>query len=158
MSQVRRIASNSSLVNTKIVADAPEFIPKYKSDGAACADLVANVPEGEVEIGPGRTAVIDCGFRMQIPAGFEVQVRARTSMARKGVVVTNGPGTIDDDYRGRVMVILTNTGLQHVRVRHLERVAQIAIKPVWYFHWEEVEELDDTERGDGAFGSTGSTA
>jgi dUTP pyrophosphatase len=146
-------------VPTKIVADDPIFKPKYKSRGAACCDLVANIPEGSVRLIPGSTVVVDCGFRMQLRPGYEALVRPRTSLAKKSIIITNSPGTIDDDFRGRVRCIMSNIGHDIVEIKHLDRVAQMALKPVWYFAWEDCQEddLDATERGDGMFGSTGSS-
>jgi len=157
---VRPLNVYMSRIPTKIVADHDDFIPKYKSKGAACCDLVANIPPDEtgkqvVTITPNTTVRIDCGFSMQLPVGYEAQVRARGSMASRGLVVTNAPGTIDDDYRGRIMVLLTNVGREVINIRHKERFAQIALKPVWYFVWDSVDSLDTSERQDGAFGSTG---
>lgn len=136
------------------------FIPMYKTKGSAAADLVANVepdPVGkrELRLMPGHVVTVDCGFRMALEPGWEAQIRARSGLARSGVQVTNGIGTIDDDYRGRVQVILNNAGKEIVVIKHGDRVAQMALKPVYYFNWNIVSELDDTERGDGGFGSTG---
>lgn len=132
----------------------------YKSRGAACADLIANIPaddrgERVIRLGPGHRETIDCGFSMALPPGWEAQIRPRSGMAQKGIQVTNAPGTIDDDYRGRLMVILNNTGREIVVIKHGDRFAQMALKPVFYFSWEVVNTLDETERGTDGFGSTG---
>ena len=153
-------ALTTNRIPVKIVADDPMFIPMYKSAGAAAADLVANVEpdengKREIRLLPGRLATVDCGFRMALPPGWEAQVRARSGLATRGVQVTNGVGTIDDDYRGRVCVLLNNAGREIVVIKHGERVAQMALKPVYYFQWNITAELDDTTRGDGGFGSTG---
>ena len=146
-------------IPTKIVADDPVFKPKYKSRGAACCDLVANIPEGSVRLRPGNNVLVDCGFRMQLMPGYEALVRPRTSLAKKNIVITNSPGTIDDDFRGRVVCIMSNNGHEVVEIKHLDRIAQMALKPVWYFAWEDCQEddLTSTERGEGMFGSTGSS-
>ena len=143
-------------ISTKIIADDPIFKPKYKTRGAGCCDLVANIPEGKITLMPGHTVVVDCGFRMQLTPGYEALVRPRTSLARKGVIITNSPGTIDDDFRGRVQCIMGNFGREIIEIKHLDRIAQMALKPVWYFAWDDVDELDSTDRGEGMFGSTGS--
>lgn len=132
----------------------------YKSKGAAAADLIANIPPNEtgeriIRLAPGHIETIDCGFSMALPPGWEAQIRCRSGMAQKGVQVTNGIGTIDDDYRGRLMVILNNAGREIVNIKHGDRFAQMALKPVWYFAWNMVNELDDTVRGEGGLGSTG---
>jgi dUTP pyrophosphatase len=92
---------------------------------------------------------------MALPPGWEAQIRPRSGLAQKGVQVTNSPGTIDDDYRGRLMVVLNNAGREIVNIKHGDRFAQMALKPVWYFSWNIVDELESTERGDAGFGSTG---
>ena len=147
-------------IPVKIKADSPQFIPMYKTKGAAAADLVANIPANEagervVHLGPGHIAVIDCGFNMALPPGWEAQVRCRSGLATRGVQVTNGIGTVDDDYRGRITVILNNAGREIVNIKHGDRFAQFALKPVWYFAWDVVDYLDETERGEGGMGSTG---
>lgn len=144
----------------KIKADSAQFVPMYKTKGSSCADLIANIPENDrgdrvVQLLPGHVVTIDAGFSMALPPGWEAQIRPRSGLAQKGIQVTNSPGTIDDDYRGRLGVILNNTGREIVNIRHGERFAQMALKPVWYFQWNIVSELDETERGEGGFGSTG---
>ena len=107
-------------------------------------------------IAPGRIALIPCGFAMSIPAGFEAQVRPRSGLATKlGVTVPNAPGTIDSDYRGEVKVALINLGPEPYAVTHGARIAQMVVAPVARAEVRVVEELDQTERGAGGFGSTG---
>jgi dUTP pyrophosphatase len=151
---------SNNRIPADIVPDDAMFIPMYKTPGSAAADLVANIePDGagrrEIKIGPGHIVTIDCGFRMALKPGWEVQIRARSGLARQGIQVTNGIGTIDEDYRGRVQVILNNAGREIVVIKHGDRIAQAALKPVYYFAWNVVTELDDTTRGQGGFGSTG---
>jgi len=157
--------SPTSLMNPRIPvdikADSPQFIPMYKTKGSAAADLVANIPENDrgdrfIQLLPGHVVTIDAGFCMALPSGWEAQIRARSSLAQKGVQVTNGPGTIDNDFRGRIQVILNNAGKEIVVIKHGERFAQMSLKPVWHFQWNMVDELDVTERGENGFGSTGS--
>jgi dUTP pyrophosphatase len=145
---------------TKIVADSPEFIPEYETSGAACCDLKANIPpdkDGQrtLYIGHMETVKVDVGFSIAIPSGFEAQVRPRSGFGAKAIIVPNSPGTIDEDYRGKMCVLLTNLNKEPRQIKHLERIAQLALKPVWYFDFEPVDTLDITERGDGGFGSTG---
>jgi dUTP pyrophosphatase len=109
-----------------------------------------------VVLQPGETALIPSGFRMEIPRGFEGQVRPRSGLAVKhNVGVLNSPGTIDADYRGEVKVILTNFGKTEFPVRRGDRVAQLVIVPVARAEWREVPDLDETARGEGGFGHTG---
>lgn len=146
----------SKNIPVEIVPDDPSFVPQYKSSGAAAADLLANLPnQDSLVISPGMTVVVDCGFSMALPPGWEAQVRPRSGLS-KTLSVLNSPGTIDDDYRGRIQVILKNhTSDSSYILRHKERFAQMLLKPVWYFDWKIAEKLDETERGGGGFGSTG---
>ena len=145
---------------TQIVADSPEFIPEYKTSGAACCDLKANIPPDEngqrtLYIGHMETVKVDVGFSIAVPPGYEAQIRARSGFAAKGMIVTNGIGTIDEDYRGKMCVLLTNLSGEPWPIHHLDRIAQMALKPVWHFGFEPVDTLDITERAEGGFGSTG---
>jgi len=154
-------------VVTKIVADDEAFIPKYQTEGSVCVDLVANIPQGEqddlnpAESGEIRlqhraTVMIDCGFSMGLKPGWKANISARSGWASKGLVVTNGPGKIDHDYTGRIKVIVTNVGQNNpIVIKHLDRIAQMEIEPVYQFEWEVVESLEETKRGAGGFGSTG---
>lgn len=147
-------------IRTSIVADSPEFIPEYKTIGAACCDLKANIPpdkDGQrtLYIGHMETVKVDVGFSFAVPPGYEAQVRARSGFAARGMIVTNGIGTIDEDYRGRMCVLLTNLSGEPWPIHHLDRIAQMALKPVWHFDFEPVDTLDTTDRGEGGFGSTG---
>lgn len=143
-------------VPVKIKADAPEFIPQYKTRGAAAADIVANIPENEIALEPNQIAVVDSGFSMEISDGWEVQIRARSGLATKGLQVTNSPGTIDSDYTGRIKIILNNTSNNTIKILHKDRIAQMVIKPVWRIKWTTVNEIEKTtDRGPNGFGSTG---
>lgn len=152
--------TTSNRIPARIVVDDPMFIPMYKTAGAACCDLVANIPPDgngrpEIKLLPGRQAMVDCGFSMALEPGWEAQIRCRSGMANSGIQLTNGVGTLDDDFRGRVCVLLNNVGKDIVVIKHGDRVAQMALKPVYYFNWNIVTELDATDRGEGGFGSTG---
>ncbi|HQH79287.1 MAG TPA: dUTP diphosphatase [Synergistaceae bacterium] len=128
-------------------------LPAYGSEGAAGMDLVA---AEESVLLPGEWASVGTGIRLEIPPGFEGQVRPRSGLALKhGVTVLNSPGTIDGDYRGEVRVILINHGRDPFTVSRGDRIAQLVIAPVTRFALEEVEELEKTSRGSGGFGSTG---
>jgi dUTP pyrophosphatase len=127
--------------------------PSYATDGAAGLDVVA---AEELTLGPGARHAVATGFAIAIPPGFEVQVRPRSGLALKhGITCLNTPGTIDADYRGEVKIILANLGSEPFEVRRGERIAQLVPAPVLKASFEEVEDLDDTDRGAGGFGSTG---
>lgn len=132
-------------------------LPTYETAGAAGMDLRAAVPAGaEIVLAPGERAMIPTGFQMAVPAGFEAQVRPRSGLAaRRGVTCLNTPGTIDSDYRGEVQVVLINLGQTAFEVRRGDRIAQLVICPVAQGEWLEVDELGNTTRGGGGFGSTG---
>jgi dUTP pyrophosphatase len=135
-------------------ADLP--LPSYESPGAAGMDLRAAV-ETPIELAPGERAAVPTGLAIALPTGFEGQVRPRSGVAlRDGVTTLNTPGTIDADYRGEVKVILINHGAKPVRIERGDRIAQLIIAPVVQAVWSEVASLDETGRGAGGFGSTGS--
>lgn len=133
-------------------------LPKYATNGSAGMDLYASLPEDKVFVlGPfeGR-AVINTGIAIQIPIGYEAQIRPRSGNALNyGVTVLNTPGTIDPDYRGEVGVILINHGFSDFVIKHGDRIAQMVIAPIKRIDWKVVEELDPTTRGEGGFGHTG---
>jgi dUTP pyrophosphatase len=125
------------------------------SQGASGCDLVAAVTE-PVTLLPGERRLIPTGLRLALPPGYEGQVRPRSGLAlRYGVTCLNSPGTIDADYRGEIGVILVNLGQEPFEVQRGERIAQLVVAPVERVEWEEVGELDATERGAGGFGHTG---
>jgi dUTP pyrophosphatase len=128
-------------------------LPVYATDGAAGMDVVS---AEDVTIAPGARYAVATGLALAIPPGFEVQVRPRSGLALKhGITVPNTPGTIDSDYRGELKVILINLGAEAFEVRRGDRVAQLVLAPVTRATWQAVEELDETARGEGGFGSTG---
>ena len=139
-------------------ADPTFGLPVYESDGAAGADLRANLPDGPVTLPPMGRALISTGLHMAIPTGFEVQVRPRSGLALKhGITLPNSPGTIDADYRGVVGVIVLNASAETFEVSHGMRIAQLVVSPVLQARFEAVTILDETSRGSGGFGSTGAT-
>ncbi len=130
-------------------------LPAYATTDSAGMDLMS-AEAGDVTLAPGGRAMIATGLAMQLPSGFEAQVRPRSGLAAKhGITVLNSPGTIDADYRGEVKVILINLGDAPVTLARGERVAQMVIAPVTQAKWQEVPTLDETARGAGGFGSTG---
>ena len=143
-------------------ADRDLGLPTYETVGAAGADLRANLPydlrDAGIEISPGGRALIPTGLRLEIPMGYEVQVRARSGLALKhGITLANAIGTIDSDYRGDLGVILWNGGADTFRVTHGMRIAQMVVAPVVQATFAIVDALDETDRGAGGFGSTGAT-
>ena len=132
-------------------------LPRRQSAGAAGFDLIAALDiDNDVAIAPGTRALVPCGFCMQLPEGYEAQVRPRSGLAAKfGVTVLNAPGTIDADYRGEVKVLLVNLGEQPFAVRRGERIAQLVVATVTDVELLETDALDATSRGAGGFGSTG---
>ena len=128
-------------------------LPAYASSGAAGMDVVA---AEDVTLQPGERHAVATGFAIAIPPGHEVQVRPRSGLALKhGITCLNTPGTIDEDYRGEVKIILANLGLEPFEVRRGERIAQIMPAVVHKAEFDEVDRLDETHRGAGGFGSTG---
>lgn len=141
-------------------ADRTLGLPTYESSGAAGADLRANLMPEDRSAGftldPMRRAVVPTGIRVEIPAGFEAQIRPRSGLALKhGITLQNTPGTIDSDYRGPLGVLLVNLGSEPYTIRHGDRIAQMIVAPVLQARFEVVEALGTTARGDGGFGSTG---
>ena len=132
-------------------------LPSYHSKHAAGLDVVAALPETEpVELLPGSRALVPTGFALELPEGYEAQLRPRSGLALKhGVTLLNSPGTIDADYRGEVMVLLVNLGTETVSIRRGMRIAQLVIAPVAHVEIVAVEALGATDRGQGGFGSTG---
>ena len=131
------------------------LLPKYETAGSSGMDISAHI-EKDIIIRPGDKALIPAGFAVSIPRGYEIQIRPRSGLAAKnGMSVLNTPGTIDADYRGEIKVILINLGNENYKVENGVRVAQMVVCPVIRTIFEEVDELPETRRGSGGFGSTG---
>ena len=134
-------------------ADLP--LPSYATAGAAGMDLLAAVEE-PLAIAPGARALVPTGLRLALPPGHELQVRPRSGLAlRHGIVLPNSPGTIDEDFRGELQIIVLNAGAEPFTVERGMRIAQAVLAPVTRAAWREVEELPESARGAGGFGSTG---
>jgi len=130
-------------------------LPSYATSGAAGMDLLAAVA-APVVIAPGQRVLIPTGLTIALPPGFELQVRPRSGLALKnGIVLPNSPGTIDEDYRGELQVIVMNAGHEPFTVERGMRIAQAVLAPVVRVAWDEVQVLGQTARGAGGFGSTG---
>lgn len=138
-------------------ADQDLGLPGYETPGAAGADLRANFADkGAIDLPPGARALIPTGLRMEIPQGFEVQIRPRSGLALKqGLTLLNTPGTIDSDYRGPIGVIMINHGAEVATITHGMRIAQMVVAPVVQAGFVLVDSLSDSTRGTGGFGSTG---
>ena len=131
-------------------------LPAYATEGAAGMDIVS---AEDVTLASGARHAVATGLSVAIPAGYEIQVRPRSGLALKhGISVPNTPGTIDSDYRGELKVILINHGAEPFAIARGDRVAQLVLAPVTQAAWNEVADLDETERGAGGFGSTGGHA
>jgi dUTP pyrophosphatase len=134
---------------------ASATVPSYMSAGAAGCDVCACLPE-TTEIPPGARAAIATGLSVEIPEGYEIQVRPRSGLAwKKGLTVVNAPGTIDSDFRGEIKVLLVNLGSETVFLEPGDRVAQFVLQRVEQMEWVESNDLSETARGLGGFGSTG---
>lgn len=139
----------------KIINKSAHKLPHYETDFSAGMDLRANIEE-PVTLKPLERAIIKTGLFMELPLGFEAQVRPRSGLAAKnGITVLNAPGTIDADYRGEIGVILVNLSNEDFVVNNGERIAQMVIAKHEHISWNEVDILGETSRGAGGFGSTG---
>ncbi|MBI3006317.1 MAG: dUTP diphosphatase [Ignavibacteriales bacterium] len=146
--RISRVNKNSS--------DVP--LPAYATEGSAGMDICAAV-ENDIVIQPGETTLVPSGVLIELPPGFEAQVRPRSGLAvRHGIGILNSPGTIDSDYRGEVKVILTNFSKEPFKVRRGDRIAQMVISRFERVTWQETEGVNETLRGEGGFGHTGITA
>ena len=140
----------------KVINRSHHSLPQYATPLSAGLDLKAFLPEGPITMHPMERAMVKTGLFIELPAGFEAQVRPRSGLAlKKGITVLNSPGTIDADYRGEICVILINLSTEDFVIEDGERIAQMVIARHEQAQWEEVVELSDTERGAGGFGHTG---
>ena len=147
-------------VTRDVGADPDVALPSYETSGAAGADIRANLPVADraagLTLAPMQRCLVPTGLRVEIPAGFEIQVRPRSGLALKhGITLLNTPGTIDSDYRGPLGILMINLGQEDFVITHGERVAQLVVAAVVLGGFEISENLSDTARGAGGFGSTG---
>ena len=139
-------------MKVKVINKSENKLPAYQTLGSAGMDVFSNE---DYVLKPERRTIISTGLFVEIPQGYEIQVRPRSGMAAKyGVTVLNAPGTIDSDYRGEIGVILYNSGQSNFEINKGDRIAQLILAPVVQLEWEEVKEISDTDRGEGGFGST----
>lgn len=152
----RNIESKSkNILKIKIINNSGFQLPSYETMASAGMDMRANI-NAPITLKPLQRAIIKTGLFIELPVGYEAQVRPRSGLAaKKGVTVLNSPGTIDADYRGEIGVILVNLSNENFTIEHGERIAQLIIAKHERAVWEEVEELGETSRGAGGFGSTG---
>ena len=142
-------------MKVKIVNKSLNELPEYSTQHAAGMDLRANLKD-EVILKPLERKLIPTGLFIELPVGFEAQVRPRSGLAlKKGITVLNSPGTIDADYRGEIMIILINLSSENFVIQHGERIAQMIVAAHETVNWERVEILEETSRGEGGFGHTG---
>ena len=139
----------------KLINRSAFDLPQYETANAVGLDVRANTTEG-IRLAPLERAMVPTGLYVEIPEGYEIQVRPRSGLAAKyGISVANAPGTIDPDYRGEIKVILVNLSNEVFELKPGERIAQLVVAQFTRIEWECVEQLSDTERGAGGFGSTG---
>ncbi|QAT61661.1 dUTP diphosphatase [Acidilutibacter cellobiosedens] len=142
-------------MKVKIVNKSTLPIPEYKTQNSSGVDLYANI-EGEIVIKPLERKLIPTGIYVEIPEGYEGQIRARSGLAlNHGITLTNGIGTVDSDYRGEIKVLLINLGKENYTIKRGDRIAQLVLIKYEKILFEEVEEIDETYRGTGGFGHTG---
>ena len=144
-------------VKIRILADPSVSTPEYMTPGSAGVDLRACLPspDSHLIISPMRTAIVSTGICIELPLGYEAQIRSRSGLSTSGIVVMNSPGTIDSDYRGYIKVVLGNLGSEPFSVSHGMRIAQMVISKYETAQFERVDVVEDTIRGDGGLGSTG---
>lgn len=139
----------------KIINKSSHKLPHYETEASAGMDLRANISEA-ITLKPLERSIVKTGLFIELPLGYEAQVRPRSGLAaKKGITVLNSPGTIDADYRGEIGVILVNLSNENFTIENGERVAQLVISKHEHISWEEVNILEETSRGAGGFGSTG---
>ncbi len=135
--------------------DDKAMMPQYKTPHSAGADLYACL-EKEIKLDPMESCLVPTGIAMELPPGYEAQVRPRSGMASRGLIIPNSPGTIDADYRGEVKVIVMNLGKKIFTINPHDRIAQLVVQKIHKAEFTEYIELSSTSRGSGGFGSTGS--
>lgn len=142
-------------MKVKVINKSDNSIPEYETPASAGMDLRANISES-ITLRPLERAVVKTGLFVEIPVGYEAQVRPRSGLAaKKGITVLNAPGTVDADYRGEIGVILVNLSNEEFTIENGERIAQLVISAHERAEWIESESLTETARGEGGFGSTG---
>ena len=156
MRAFQKICLIKKKIDIKIVPDSYDLIPTKQTEGAAGFDLRAKVSGGHFPLLPHMPTIINCGFKMEMPKQYHAKICSRSSMAKNGILVANSPGIIDSDYRGYVGVLLLNTNSKVYNIKYGERIAQMIIEENVECNWLFSDNINDTIRGEGGFGSTGS--
>jgi dUTP pyrophosphatase len=144
-----------SKVKVKIINQSSNPLPEYATDGSAGMDLRANLIEDQ-HIQPGERVMVSTGIFIELPDGYEAQIRPRSGLAiRQGITCLNSPGTIDSDYRGEIKVILINHSKEEQVIHHGDRIAQMVVQQFERVKWKEVKKVNETKRNEGGFGHTG---
>lgn len=143
-------------INVKIINRSHHPMPQYATPGSAGMDVRAFLPDSPIVLKPLERALVPTGLYIQLPRGYECQIRPRSGLAIKhGISLVNTPGTVDSDYRGEIGVILINLSSEPFTINDGERICQMVIAPYTRVKWEQTDRIDETERGDGGFGHTG---
>lgn len=143
-------------ISVRIVNKSHHPLPAYSTQDSAGMDVRAYLPEGSITLHPMQRCLIPTGLHVELPSGYECQIRPRSGLALKhGITIVNSPGTIDADYRGEIGVILMNTGAEDFVVNDGERICQMVVKEYTRVEWIASETLETSERGEGGFGHTG---
>lgn len=146
----------SNLLSVKIINQSGNELPSYATIGSSGMDIRASIVEPMV-LQPFERALVPTGLFVEIPLGYEIQIRPRSGLAiKQGITCLNTPGTIDADYRGEIKVILINLSAEPQTIHPADRIAQMVVQKVEQIQWVVVDELSDSDRGSGGFGSTGS--
>lgn len=150
------MASQIEPIKIRVINKSNNPLPKYETEESAGMDVRAYLPGGPVALPPGGRALIPTGLYIQLPHGYECQVRPRGGLAiKQGVTILNTPGTVDADYRGEIGIIIINHSVETFTIESGMRIAQLVFKEYSQVTWEEATELNETERGDGAYSHTG---
>jgi len=140
----------------EIINKSTHPLPAYQTTGSAAMDVHAYLPDGSMTVAPFERVAVPTGLSTALPHGFELQVRSRSGLSFKhGIVAINSPGTIDADFRGEIKVLLANLSNESYEIQDGDRIAQLVVARYEQAEWQQVETLDETERGDGGFGHTG---
>ena len=142
-------------IKVRVINQSNNLLPEYATEGAAGMDIRANI-DGPIVLQPMERFLVPTGLFIELPPGYEAQVRPRSGLAvKQGITCLNSPGTIDSDYRGEVRVILINLSHEDQTIHHGDRIAQMVIHPVEQIKWKTVKKIGETKRNDGGFGHTG---
>lgn len=143
-------------INVKLLLEDNAIEPKYMTEGSAGMDIYSKLGKDSIDIMPLERVAIPTGVRMEIPVGYEIQVRPRSGLALKeGLTLINPPGTIDSDYRGEIKILMINLSKEIVKIKDKQRIAQLVLKKVYFADLKKVNQIENTERNSNGFGHTG---